>query len=75
LEKEAFLIKLAGVLHAGDGPLDEAHSLNNKNWDSVARLGAIALIDELYGITVPTRELEDCMTVRDLVALIQRHVP
>lgn len=43
-----------------------------ENWDSVAMLSAISLIDHCYGITVSAAELEKCQTVGDLLRLTQQ---
>jgi len=73
-EKAAFLEKLAGALDVELDALHDGFQLTSENWDSVAQLGAIAAIDEVYGIDVPTNELIECTSVRALLQLVQRLV-
>lgn len=40
-----------------------------EDWDSVAILATIALMDQLYGVTLSRSEIEKCRTVADLIIL------
>lgn len=40
-------------------------------WDSMAWLVAQAAIDEVYGVTVDPRKLRDCVTVSDVLKLVE----
>lgn len=46
--------------------------LEEKNWDSLAIVSTIALIDDLYDKTVSADALAACTTVGDLDALVAR---
>jgi acyl carrier protein len=74
MDKEIFLAKLADVLEVNRGELDEQFELNANNWDSVAHLATIAVIDELYGATVPGNELIKCRTVGAVLELVEQNV-
>jgi acyl carrier protein len=74
LDKAVFLSRMAGILSVERNSLDENHALNGKNWDSVARLSTIALVDELYGVTVPADDLASCSSVGALVELVAKHI-
>jgi acyl carrier protein len=41
------------------------------DWDSLAIISTIALIDELYNCTVNGKALGDCITVGDIDCLIE----
>ena len=44
------------------------------SWDSVAVVGFIALIDEKLGFRVAGKQITECKTVNDLVALLGDHI-
>ena len=44
--------------------------LADLNWDSLAFVSFIAMVDTRFGVTVPPRELVHCRTVADLAALV-----
>ena len=72
--EQVFMEKFAEVLEvtASEGIFNEDYKLNGAElWDSMGILSAIALIDEEFGITLPAKTLEECNTVRDLLALIR----
>lgn len=73
MESEAFLSKLADILEVDQGELNDTFSLERENWDSVAHLGVIAAIDEVYGVTVPTNEMRQCQSVGALLELVGRY--
>ena len=39
-------------------------------WDSLAVIGFIALLDQHFAVSVPAGRILDCKTVGDLVALV-----
>jgi acyl carrier protein len=43
--------------------------LANHNWDSLAIVSTIALVDELYGVVLDGKSLNNCKTVADIEAL------
>lgn len=75
MDKEAFLTKLADVLEVNKEELNEEFILKSgDNWDSMAVLATIAMIDEQFGVTVPTKELTGCTSVGALLELIGRNL-
>lgn len=75
MEKEAFFSKLAGVLEADPAQVGENFALTPENWDSLAVLGAIALIDECFSATVPAFALNECRSVKELWRLVETAHP
>ncbi len=55
-------------------PLAELHGEtvleNSDNWDSMARIGIVALVFEQTGVSVSGEEIERVVTVQDLFDLI-----
>ena len=64
----AFETKLAAMMKV-DALRDEL-PIAPKEWDSVDVLELIAAIDEVYGVTVPIKKLNESRTVGELRALI-----
>lgn len=70
---EAFLEELAALLEVEPSALTPEFELTSDNWDSLAVVGTIVLIDEHYGITVDAKALADCQSIEVLGALIAKH--
>jgi acyl carrier protein len=66
---------LAGILCVSPNSVEPGLELNEDNWDSMAVISAIALIDESFGITVPVERLARCGNVGDLLALVNSMLP
>lgn len=47
---------------------------NSDNWDSMARIGIVALVFEQTGVNVSGEEIDDVVTVQDLFDLIDRKI-
>lgn len=62
--------KLAGILEVDADKIRNDLDLRANNWDSLSVLAVIALIDELYNVTIPAKELTECKMVGDITALI-----
>lgn len=67
---EIFLREMAEILQAKDRPLPAAFELTSENWDSAALLATIALIDEVFGITVPAKKLAECRCMGEVLSLV-----
>lgn len=61
---------LAEILEVEPSEVDPSLELTEDNWDSLAIVSTIALIDDVYDITVRPEKLADCKTVGDLEALV-----
>lgn len=72
MSEDVFLAKLAGILEVNKDDLNDQYVLDADNWDSLVVVATIAAIDEQFNITVPTKELSECVSVADLLALIRR---
>jgi acyl carrier protein len=69
MSRDELRVKLAEVLE-NDEPLNDDMGLDDlDNWDSVAMVTYIALIDENFHKQVSARQIRDCNTVGDLLSL------
>jgi acyl carrier protein len=71
---ESFKSALAEILEVAPENLVDDLQLDGNNWDSVALMSTVALIDENFGITLPSKELDGCTSVKGLMRLIDLHV-
>jgi acyl carrier protein len=70
MEKATFLHKLDEVMSLPRGTIRGDESLSSlKGWDSVALMSFIALLDEELEIRVTGKQVMQCQTVPELVAL------
>jgi acyl carrier protein len=69
MDSDGFLDGLAEVLEQDPASLTGEAVLADLNWDSLAFVSFIAMVDERFGVTVPPRDLVQCRTVADLAAL------
>jgi acyl carrier protein len=74
MNKDELISKLADILMVNAEDLVDDFELNAENWDSMMHLAAIAAIDEVCGIIVPTNELKGCDTVGKLIFLIEKSI-
>src|SRR5262245_25159092 len=66
---------LAELLSVSPDSIGPGLRLTEDNWDSMALISAIALIDQAYGITVPVQRLANCNSVGDLLTLVNSMLP
>ena len=65
-----FLEELDLLFGVPSGTLDLKSVIDDvPGWNSLVFLGLIVLIDESYNITVKARQIHECVTVADLIAL------
>lgn len=67
MDTQIFLKQMKGILEVEDRELsmeDEFKSF--EEWDSLAYLSAIAMIDEEYGVTLKGDDLRSAVTIGDL---------
>jgi len=67
----AFYEGLADILEVDIGQISPELALDDGNWDSLAIVSTIALIDEVYDETVSADALGECKTVADVEKLIK----
>jgi len=64
------LDKLCEILQVPDGSLTgQEELLSLENWNSLAVIGYMALVDERYGVTLSPEKVMACKTVNDLLDL------
>ena len=64
---EAFLINLAEAIHQPGleiSPTDRLADL--PNWDSLAILTVLSMVDQKYGMLISGPDVQNCVTVEDL---------
>lgn len=61
---------LAEILEVEADAITPETTLDEGVWDSLAVVSTIALIDDVYDITVHPEKLGDCKTVGDIEALV-----
>lgn len=62
---------LAEILEVEVGEVSSDLALDEGNWDSLAIVSTIALIDEVYDKTISGEALENCRTVGDLEKAVE----
>jgi acyl carrier protein len=72
MSEQSFFAELAAILEVDPVQVNEGFAIFPADWDSVARLSTIALVDEKFGVTIPTGELNACTTVGSLLRLAER---
>lgn len=70
MSKEVFLDELAAILEVEPAELMDNFVLNRDNWDSLALVATIVLIDEQFGIAVEGKNLWDCTSIGSLWQLV-----
>jgi len=70
MDRKDFLLALDEMLELDAGTLTGAEELDSlDNWDSLAVISFIALVDEKLGLVVEGEKLAKAKTVDDLLAL------
>lgn len=70
MRKAEFLGLLDEVMQQPPGTLHGGELLEGlPGWDSVALMGYIALIDEKFDVRITGKQILQCQTVNDLIAL------
>ena len=64
-----FLNELAESLEMKDGELSENTKLEDLDWDSLAVISSIALLDEYFNKTVSASQIAECKTIDDLLKI------
>lgn len=72
MTQKAFLQDIADLLEVDASSLNDSYELNEDNFDSVAVVSTIALIDEHFDLTVKGRELSNVKSIGELLALIAK---
>jgi acyl carrier protein len=69
MDTQLFFERMAEILEVPPGAVSADFRLAEGQWDSVAVMSTIALIDELSGAAVSGEQMNACATVGDLLEL------
>ncbi|MFJ5713894.1 acyl carrier protein [Neobacillus sp. NPDC093127] len=70
-EMETFLTELADLLEIETTDLNSDYLLEeNENWDSVAFISVIVMVDENFQLSISNEAIRKCMNVGELLKLI-----
>ena len=72
MSRTEFLEDMANQLEVDVADLKDAFELNEENFDSIAVVTTIALIDEHFDVVVKARELSTVKSMGELMALIMK---
>ncbi|AEE91906.1 conserved protein of unknown function [Tepidanaerobacter acetatoxydans Re1] len=72
MEFKEFLAELADLLEVDAEDLNDDYELDSENFDSVAVVSTIALIDEYFDVTVNGKSLSQAKTVGEVMDLIKK---
>ncbi len=73
---DAFIKHLAEALNQPEDAVRPEHRLVDlPNWDSLAILTTLSMLDMQYGCTLSGAELQSCTTVADLYAKVKQARP
>lgn len=73
---EAFLKNLAEALNLPEAGLQAGQKLSDlPNWDSLAILTTLSMLDMEYGVTLNGAEVQRCETPADLYARVRQVNP
>ena len=67
----AFISGLAEALEIEESSLTPDTLFEDVDWDSLAVISTIALIDEHFGIMISGQEISDCKGMPDLLLMIE----
>ena len=69
---EEFLDKLSDSIETDQINLSLSTKLDDIDWDSLAAISSIALIDEIFGIVISVEKLSRCETIGDIIELTKK---
>lgn len=64
--KDLFLKRFADAIEREDGIKMEDEFRNYEEWDSLALLSLVSILDDEYGINISRNELEKMKTIKDI---------
>ena len=70
MEKEQFLALIDELLELDSGTLKGDEELDSVDWNSIAVIGFMALVDEHFELSVSPASVARCKTVDDLAGLL-----
>ena len=71
MKKNQFVSKLEEVLETSPGKLADIENLGDiSEWDSLAVISLIAMVDTDYSVSISGKEILVCVTIDDLYTLV-----
>lgn len=71
IDRSAFYAKIDDLLEIPAGTVNGSTKLSEiAQWDSLAVISFIAMVDSDYGVSLPAKEIAGCVTFDNLAALI-----
>jgi acyl carrier protein len=71
VEKTKFLLSLDELLELEPGTVKGSEPLDSfENWNSLGIISFMALVDDQFGVNLQARQIAECNTIADLVALL-----
>ena len=75
MNKKEFLNKIEEIIEVEENSLTGSELLEDlEDWDSLAVMGFIAMIDVNFALTIRAEKINECKTVNDLASLLGDHV-
>ena len=68
-DNKNFITEFADVFEVDPSAINPEFSLIDNNWDSLAIISTIALLDEHFGVIVDGKKLASCTKASDIAAL------
>jgi len=72
MNEAEILSEIAQVLEVSTQSLKLSDDLQSRNWDSLALVSFMAVMDEKYHVVLPARELGKVRSVADLLGLVKQ---
>jgi len=75
MNRKEFLLLMDDLVEADPGTLTGSENLSGlEEWNSLAVMEFIALVDEKFGVQLNPTDIEQCTTTNDLIALLGDHI-
>lgn len=74
MEKE-LLEQLEDILELDPGTIKESDTFRDfENWDSMANLSVIAMLDDSFGVHIASQDFKALITVDDLIGEVKKRM-
>ena len=74
MEKELFE-QLEDILELDPGTIKASDTFRDfENWDSMANLSVIAMLDDSFGVHIASQDFKALITVEDLIAEVKKRM-
>ncbi len=68
---DIFYEEFSSLMGIGKSSFSNDTKLSDLDWDSMALISTMALVDEVFGIVVSGDKLTKCKTVNDIISLVK----